>query len=98
MTKYGYLEGGWVVPGIVPLPAHPGIPTPGTPPPHPPLQGPYVTAAAGHAGRRNSAVGLISVGQLSLYVHISRFRGMTEVYNLSKIGRIINHLFIAGNK
>ena len=44
------------------------------------------------------AVGLISVGQLSLSEHFSGSRVMTEVYNLSDIGRINNHSFIAGNE
>ena len=50
----------------------------------------------GHAGGVNQAVGLKSVGQLSLYALISGFQGMTEVYNLVEIGRIINHSFILG--
>ena len=44
------------------------------------------------------AVGLRSVGQLSLGTHISGFEGMTEVYNLVYVGRIINHFTIPGNK
>ena len=43
-------------------------------------------------------VGLKSVGQLSLSLHFSGLLGITEVYNLSKIGRIINHYDIPGNK
>ena len=43
-------------------------------------------------------VGLISVDQLSLVPHFSGFPGMTEVYNLVKIGRINNHSYIPGNK
>ena len=39
----------------------------------------------------NMAVGLKSVEQLSLCVHFSGSEGMTEVYNLLKIGRINNH-------
>ena len=46
----------------------------------------------------NMVVGLISVAQLTLDGQISGFGGMTEVYNLIKIGRIINHLFIPGNE
>ena len=43
-------------------------------------------------------VGLRSVDQLSLDEHFSDIRGMTEVYNLSKLGRIINHYHIPGTK
>ena len=42
------------------------------------------------------AVGLISVGQLSLDEHFSDIRGMTEVYNLLRIGRTNNHYVIPG--
>ena len=44
----------------------------------------------------NIAVGLKSVAQLSLDALISGFRGMTEVYNLLRAGRINNHFFIPG--
>ena len=37
------------------------------------------------------AVGLKSVAQLSLDALISESRGMTEVYNLVRIGKISNH-------
>ena len=37
------------------------------------------------------AVGLKSVAQLTLWAEISDIEGMTEVYNLSKTGRINNH-------
>ena len=43
-------------------------------------------------------VGLRSVDQLTLSYEISGSRGMTEVYNLLRIGRIINHYCIPGNK
>ena len=43
------------------------------------------------------AVGLYSVGQLTLGAVFSGFEGMTEVYNLVKIGRITNHFSIPGN-
>ena len=46
----------------------------------------------------NMVVGLISVDQLSLGPHFSVFSLMTEVYNLSEIGRINNHMYIPGNK
>ena len=44
------------------------------------------------------AVGLKSVGQLSLSLVFSGFLGMTEVYNLVRIGRINNHSSIPGNE
>ena len=44
------------------------------------------------------AVGLKSVEQLSLSAHISETKGMTEVYNLVRIGKSGNHSFIPGNK
>ena len=43
-------------------------------------------------------VGLRSVDQLSLDARFSESGGMTEVYNLVEIGRIINHCLIPGNK
>ena len=43
-------------------------------------------------------VGLISVDQLTLGTEISGFHGMTEVYNLLKIGRINDHSLIPGTK
>ena len=43
-------------------------------------------------------VGLISVDQLSLGTGFSGFQGMTEVYNVNKIGRINNHFLISENK
>ena len=43
------------------------------------------------------AVGLISVGQLSLDSRFSVFGTITEVYNLVEIGKLINHLHIPGN-
>ena len=48
--------------------------------------------------QENSAVGLKSVRQLSLSVHISDIEPFTEVYNLVEIGRINNHNDIPGNK
>ena len=44
------------------------------------------------------AVGLKSVAQLSLDDRFSGFLGITEVYNLVEISRIINHSFIPGTK
>ena len=42
------------------------------------------------------AVGLISVGQLSLSTQISGFLGFTEVYNLLRIDNPNDHLVIPG--
>ena len=50
------------------------------------------------AARAKEAVGLISVGQLSLWVLFSVLQGITEVYNLVETGRIINHSVIPGNE
>ena len=44
------------------------------------------------------AVGLKSVGQLTLGPVFSGFQGITEGYNLVKVGRISNHLPIPGIK
>ena len=43
-------------------------------------------------------VGLISVGQLSLYVHFSGFKGITEVYNLLRIDNPNDHKGIPQNE
>ena len=75
-----------------PYPHTPGTPLPY---PHPPWTG--VHHAAGTYGGANSAVGLRSVDRLSLSDHFSGFEGMTEGYNLALVGRINNHLAIAGN-
>ena len=92
-TKYGVLEGWWVVPRYSP----PGPPTqhhPGYTPPH---HGHHTTAARGQSRGVKVVVGLKSVAQLSLSAQISGFRGITEVYNLVGIDRINNHLSITGN-
>ena len=47
--------------------------------------------------RLKEAVELKSVAQLSLDAHISGFGTITEVYNLSDIGRINNHFVIPGS-
>ena len=52
----------------------------------------------GAYGRVNMVVGLISVARLSLWVHFSGFQGITERYNLLRIGRINNHYVILGTK
>ena len=69
-------------------------------PPHPGYTPPasrcYVCCSAGHAGQVKVVVGLRSVDQLTLDDEISGFRGITEGYNLSGIGRINNHYAIPG--
>ena len=79
------------------LPDPPSCTTPGTPLPDPHAEHEDWDGSARGAARRNSAVGLISVDQLSLSAHFSDIRELTEVYNLSEIGRINNHSFIPGN-
>ena len=44
----------------------------------------------------NMAVGLISVGQLTLEGHFSGSRGITEVYNVVKAGNANDHNVIPG--
>ena len=92
MTKYGPGRvSGWV-PGIA-LPTPPSRPIPRVhlPPPHSAL----ATGAAQYPGL-NSAVGLISVEQLTLGTHFSGSRGMTEVYNLVEVGNPDDHIYIPG--
>ena len=78
MTKYGYLGGSCRGTGIAlqpptRLPHHPGY-TSSCYTELATLPTPYPWT--------NSAVGLRSVGQLSLEAHFSGFLGITEVYNL----------------
>ena len=80
---------------VVPLPAHPPSHTPGTPLPTTLL---HAEADTVLPAEYKQAVGLISVAQLSLWLHISETGTITEVYNLVRIGRIINHLSIPGNE
>ena len=94
MTKYGSREGMGLGTGIA-LRDPPQSHTPGTPLPLPRTT--CYTARSRHHGL-NRVVGLISVGQLSLSVRFSEIEGITEVYNLLDIGRIINHFVIVGNK
>ena len=80
----------------------PGIPLPGThPAPHHPGYTPPLPAVQcrehGVVQRVQYGRGLKSVAQLTLVDQISRFRGMTEVYNLTRIGRINKHYYIPGN-
>ena len=79
-------------------PSHPAIPHPGYTPAHPGVPGPARPGFAGPGTLSQEAVGLKSVDQLSLSVLFSGFRGITEGYNLLRIGRITNHLYIPGTK
>ena len=66
MTNNEVLGGCWVVPGIAPS-SHPPSPIPRVHPPcHPGARYTVYSATAGSAARPNSAVGLKSVGQVSL--------------------------------
>ena len=77
--------------------------SPPTQPPQPHYPG-YTLPLPRHHGeqlpgpvwRLNSAVGLISVEQLSLSTQFSGFRGMTEVYNVAEAGNPDDHLYIVG--
>ena len=84
------------------LPATHPVPTPVHPSPYPGYTSRYCPAPSaavpGSSRWLNKAVGLKSVDQLSLSVRISGSGGMTEVYNLSEIGRINNHKGIPGNE
>ena len=78
---------------------HPAIPSrhhPGYTPATPTGSARLATWVHGGVPDCNMAAGLISVAQLSLDARISGFQLMTEVYNLSDIGRINNHLHIPG--
>ena len=70
------------------------IPTPGTPPP--PCH--RCTDVGVRTEQRNSAVGLRSVAQLTLYVYFSGFLGMTEVYNLAVADNPNDQKYIPGFK
>ena len=76
----------------------PSRPTPTAPPRvHPPLPHPGTEKLThGHDIQVNMVVGLIYVEQLTLRGQISDILGMTEVYNLVRIGRINNHYCIPG--
>ena len=82
ICKYGSWDEWDLGTGIAPLPTTQLPTTPGTP--LPPQYMPYVARAVSQT--QNSAVGLISVDQLSLVSRFSGFLGMTEVYNLSDVG------------
>ena len=89
-------------PGMVPGRGA-GIALP-TPPSHThpgytsPLPRTHADTLPGYTRQSNMAVGLKSVVQLTLGDHISDIGTITEVYNLSNIGRINNHFFIRGNE
>ena len=68
---------------------------PGYTPPH---RSGSVSLPHGAYSGRNMVVGLISVDQLTLRLLFSGFRGITEVYNLLRIGRISNQLYIPGTE
>ena len=91
MTKYGSWDGPAGYPGSTP----PGPPWsshhPGYTSPLPHAASALYCCRTGMSGRVNMAVGLKSVDRLSLDVHISGSRGITEGYNLENIGRINNH-------
>ena len=95
---YGTLGQCWVGTGIAlpaTLPATHRSQHPGYTPPHP------GTAVHVHGRCRDQtkyAVGLISVGQLSLYAQIWEIQGMTEVYNLVRIDNPDDHKSIPQTK
>ena len=74
---------GWLGLGTRYSPSQPSQPpTPGTPLPTPPG---YPLCRTADYGWVNDAVGLISVGQLTLSPLFSGLRGITEVYNVVRI-------------
>ena len=75
---------GWV-PGIAPSQPPSPPTTPGTPPPYPLVAMSGYTVTAGSWRTKNMVVGLYSVDQLSLCVHFSGLRVLTEGYNLLRI-------------
>ena len=79
-------------------PGPPAIPHPGYTPAAEDVQTRMSALPHGHVPGVNMTVGPISVGQLSLSVHISVFLRFTEVYNLVEIDRINNHSLIPGNE
>ena len=84
---------GWVGTGIAPQ-APTQLHYPGYTPP--PLHR-YMAPSRTRHGVAKLVVGLRSVAQLTLVVHFSGFRGITEVYNLLTAGIINNHYLIPGN-
>ena len=83
---------------VVPLQDPPSSHTPGTPLPSPPRSRRRSAVSAAVYSGLNMVVGLNPVGQLSLSAHFSDIQGITEVYNLSEIGRINNHSSFPGTK
>ena len=94
MVNMGPWDGTVWVPGIA-LPAHPHPPTPGTP-----SRYCHDAHASWDGGARglNVVVGLRSVDQLTLSMHFSGFRGITEVYNLCIARNPDDHKHIPGTK
>ena len=92
--EYGSREGVWWGTGIA-LPSPPSIPLPRV---HPSPPHHRCTDVGVRTEQSQHAVGLISVDQLTLGTHISRFRGMTEVYNLIKAGIPNDQKCIPGNE
>ena len=77
----------------------PQAPTQLPPPRVHPHQPQYTPAAQrGQSARLNSAVGLRTVDQLSLSVHFSGSKGITEVYNLVLAGNPNDHNVIPVTK
>ena len=93
-VKYRVL--GWLGTGYRYSPRPPTQPYPPRVHPYPPM--PLVYISVHGSAEQLMAVGLRSVDQLTLSAKISGFRGMTEVYNLVKLGRTNNHSFIPGNE
>ena len=77
-----WLGTGIALPGTHPAP--PSSHTPGTPPLH---HGSMLNTGTATPTGVKVAVGLKSVRQLTLDAQISGFEGMTEVYNLVRIGK-----------
>ena len=95
-TKYGTLGQYWVGTRYSTPPAHPAIPHPGYTPAAADVQTRMSALPHVHVRGVNMVVGLYSVEQLTLGAQISGFKGITEVYNLIRIDRIINHFSIPG--
>ena len=94
MVKYGYWDGLGMVPGIaLPVPTRSSLPRV-----HPSPTGYSHDRACGAAARVEEVVGLRSVAQLTLGVHFSGFRGITEGYNLDIAENPNDHNCIPGNK
>ena len=95
----GRVLGGYRV--VLPLGTHPACTTPGTPLPTGTPQNRTGTAPRWvrvlYHGL-NMAAGLKSVAQLTLSVHFSEFRGITEGYNVVRAGNPDDHKYIPGKE